>query len=81
MSCAGELREETADIGTSWRLERTGQTVNLLGGSGMNEMLDLKLVLLRGESHGPIEMDGLGRSSRLRMQLQKKGPNCQTGWR
>lgn len=38
----------------------------------MNEMLDLKLVLLRGESQGPIEMDGLGRSSRLRMQLQKK---------
>lgn len=38
----------------------------------MNEMLDLKLVLLRGESYGPIEMDGLGRSSRLRMQLQKK---------
>lgn len=38
----------------------------------MNEMLDLKLVLLRGESCGPIEMDVLGRSSRLRMQLQKK---------
>ncbi|MBC7285304.1 FCD domain-containing protein [Hoeflea sp.] len=38
----------------------------------MNEMLDLKLVLLRGESYGPIEMEGLGRSSRLRMKLQKK---------
>lgn len=38
----------------------------------MTEALELRLSLLRGETGNPIDLDALGRSSTLRMQLQHK---------